>query len=83
MLAVKPDIHAGIFKKPFVALHSKIYYPKLYVLLYPSHKALYSSFNKISVKCFAELSLSSGIPSEGLSITVLRLLFARIFPVNY
>lgn len=37
ILAVKLDIHTGIFNKPFVALHYKIYCTILYVLLYPSH----------------------------------------------
>lgn len=71
ILAVKLDIHTGIFNKPFVALHYKIYCTILYVLLYPSHKALYSSFNKMCVKCCTKLSLGNGIPSGRLSITVL------------
>lgn len=69
ILAVKLDIHTGIFNKPFVALHYKIYSTILYVLPYPSHKALYSSFNKICVKCFTKLHLSKGIPSERMSIS--------------
>lgn len=70
ILAVKLDIHTGIFNRPFVALHYEIYCTILYVLPYPSHKALYSSFNKICVECFTKLHLSNGIPSERTSISV-------------
>lgn len=69
--AVKLDIHTGIFNKLFVGLHYKIYCAILYVSPYPSYKALYSSFNKICVKCFTKLNLGNEIPSERLSITVL------------
>lgn len=71
ILAVKLDIYTGIFNKPFVALHYKIYCTILYVLPYPSHEALYSSFNKICVKCFTKLHLSNGIPSRRTSVPVL------------
>lgn len=71
ILAVKFDIHTGIFSKPFVALHYKIYCTILYVLPYPSHKAMYNSFHKICVKCFTKLNLGNGIASERPGITVL------------
>lgn len=79
ILAVKLDIHTGIFNKPFVALHYKIYCTILYVLPYPSHKALYSSFNKICVKRFTKLHLSNGIPSQRTSVPVLDFYLQGIF----